>query len=84
MTTATFPQAAWSVRLVCCGRDEGRQGTLTWSSADEFRESYLSGYAVYPDSEWGHRRSAIITDAAPGQRVGWSDDGPIDLPPTVA
>lgn len=60
----THPPAAWSVELICCGRDDGRQGELTWTQADEFRESYV-------DAE-GHDRSAIIRDADPGQLTGWS------------
>lgn len=63
-TKEFHPPAAWSVRLTCCGCDYGRQGELTWTQADEFRESFIAA----PD----HDRSAIIEDAEPGQLTGWS------------
>lgn len=53
----------FSVRLTCCGRDDGLYGPVTWEAADAFRESYLSGPGVRdPDhpERGGHERSAII------------------------
>lgn len=53
----------FSVRLTCCGRDDGRYLAETWQEADKFREAYLSGPGVfdpkYPE-RGGHNRSAII------------------------
>lgn len=59
--------AAFLVRLTCCGRDNGVYGPATWSEADEFRESYLSGQGVRIGTsdpfQTGHDRSAIIVAA---------------------
>ena len=52
------------VRMTCCGRDLGERTFTTWQEADDFREAYLSGPGVAPDSPNGHVRSAIIVDAS--------------------
>ena len=53
----------FTVRLTCCGRDDGRHGPVDWHDADTFRKAYLSGPGVldpkYPE-RGGHERSAII------------------------
>jgi hypothetical protein len=55
----------FEVAMTCCDRDDGRFGPVPWSTADEFREAYLSGPGV---GSGGHVRSAIIVDA--GARAG--------------
>jgi hypothetical protein len=47
--------------LICCGRDDGTYGPVTWAEADEFRESYCTGIGVFDEcSGLTHVRSAII------------------------
>lgn len=59
-------EAAYRVRLICCGRDGGTEFFCSAEHAHKFRESYISGAAVtphgYSDSEHasGHRRAGII------------------------
>lgn len=50
--------ADWTLRLICCGRDDGTECFDTWNEADAFRESYTTGPGVGPD---GHDRAAILT-----------------------
>lgn len=56
----------WTVKLTCCGRDDGEFHADTWEEADAFRESYTSGAGVAEHgysahaSEPGHRRSGVI------------------------
>ena len=51
------------VRLICCGRNDGRYLAEDWQAADKFREGYISGPGVYDPEHperGGHQRSAII------------------------
>ncbi len=60
----------WTVKLVCCGRDDGEYIAKSWEEASSFRESYTSGEAVneqgYSATEHspGHKRAGIITKTA--------------------
>lgn len=58
----------WTLKLICCGRDDGSVTFQTWEEADDFREAYTSGYAVDPHGysgtgTSGHQRAAILTEA---------------------
>lgn len=62
----------WTVRLICCGREDGSVATDTWEQADTLREEYTSGLGVHPAGysapvgAQGHRRAAIITSRDAG------------------
>lgn len=65
----------FTVRMTCCGRDDGSATFDTWDEADAFREGYLSGPGVGPPTETrygvtGHSRSAIIVGDAPTRSEG--------------
>lgn len=55
----------WNVQMICCGRDAGVESFTTWEDADAFRENYISGPGVKSPggSDYGHERSAIVTEA---------------------
>lgn len=58
-------RATFSVRLICCGRDDGSVTFENYEAAEAFRESYLTGAGVAEHQLWetGHRRAAIIEQA---------------------
>jgi hypothetical protein len=53
------PRSPWCVKLICCGRDDGRFEAATWEEADRFRTAYVSAE--------GHGRSAIVESAEPAR-----------------
>lgn len=61
-------ESRFIVKLICCGRDDGVYGPVTWEDAEEFREEYCSGPAVADPHVvgcvGGHQRSAIIERVA--------------------
>lgn len=69
VTEAAPAEGGFIVKTTCCGRDDDVHRFDTWLEADRFREGYLSGPGVHPDSPGGHVRSAIIT-AAPADGGG--------------
>lgn len=56
----------WTVRFICCGREDGEQTFATWAEANQAREQYTSGTGVHPNgysahaTEPGHKRAAIV------------------------
>jgi hypothetical protein len=62
----------FTLQLICCGRDDGRQTFGTWEDAQDFRESYTTRGAVCEKGYGcgqlkcgnGHHRAAIIQRAS--------------------